>query len=812
MTSVLGQSRSRKPRRKRNNTESRGKEPQQTPEFELPVWKKLLFGTVATLLFFALVEVGLYLAGVTTISYRTDPYVGFSSYSPLFVDSARRPAGDSVSVETAPNKLAWFNYQEFPRTKGSGSYRIFALGGSTTYGRPYDDMTSFPGWLRELLPVAALSGSWEVVNAGGISYASYRVARLMEELVEYDPDLFVVYSGHNEFLERRTYSSIIETPQSIRDVDSALSGTRIYSVLKRLLDKDSAIPRSSVAGSKEELEEEVKSILDKSVGPEVYRRDDHLQKQILDHYRFNLIRMIEIARSAGAKVIFIAPASNLRNCAPFKSEHGKELSEEQRWRVRELLQAARQSENEGRYEEALEMVEEGLALDGRFAHLHYLYGQILWELGRDDDARLAFVKALDEDVCPLRALSPMTETLLEVGQQFGVPVVDFPAMLDGRAERGIPGEDWFLDHVHPTISGNRLMALSLIDTMAAEGLLRLDSSWGEESIRNVTERVEGRIDRQAHATALRNLSKVLGWAGKLDEAEQLAISAREILGEDDPEAEYQAGIAYLNREDYDRAIDSFEQALELRPEDPRALFGLAKALEAKQDFAQAINFYLRAIELDPGNEDPHYNLARVYEQVEDLNRATKHYKAAIGINPQHFYSHNNLGAILAQENRLEEAQQHFLAAVRVKPDLAHTHVNIGMIYEMQGEAGKAAAAFQSALKSQPDHFGAAFHLVAILATYPDASVRDGATALYWARKLAYSEEMARFWGDGARPADFGQPVVLTLLAASFAETGDFSQAVATQQAAIDLLPSGRKAPYLQLLERYNKKQRYPSSP
>ena len=37
-------------------------------------------------------------------------------------------------------------------------------------------------------------------RSGGVSYASYRVAALMEELVRYEPDLFVIYSGHNEFL------------------------------------------------------------------------------------------------------------------------------------------------------------------------------------------------------------------------------------------------------------------------------------------------------------------------------------------------------------------------------------------------------------------------------------------------------------------------------------------------------------------------------------------------------------------------------------------------------------------------------------
>ena len=41
------------------------------------------------------------------------------------------------------------------------------------------------------------------------------LATLMEELVTYEPDLFIIYSGHNELLERRTYAGLIEEPQAI---------------------------------------------------------------------------------------------------------------------------------------------------------------------------------------------------------------------------------------------------------------------------------------------------------------------------------------------------------------------------------------------------------------------------------------------------------------------------------------------------------------------------------------------------------------------------------------------------------------------
>ena len=172
----------------------------------LPWWKKSLFALLTTLAFFLLLEGVLWLAGVEIITAGRDPYVGFADNLPLFVPET--DADGPIWMTTAANKREWFNVQRFPREKAPGTRRVFCLGGSTTYGRPYDDTTSFSAWLRELLPSATAETRWEVINAGGISYASYRVAALMEELTPYQPDLFVVYTGHNEFLEERAPTAI----------------------------------------------------------------------------------------------------------------------------------------------------------------------------------------------------------------------------------------------------------------------------------------------------------------------------------------------------------------------------------------------------------------------------------------------------------------------------------------------------------------------------------------------------------------------------------------------------------------------------
>ena len=175
--------------------------------------KKAIFSLLVTCLFFVLLECLLAAFDVQSTLVDQDPYVGFESSIPLFVEKID---DGQPWMQTAGNKLSFFNAQRFAKHKPENTFRVFCLGGSTTFGRPYDDRTSYVGWLRELLPLADVKQQWEVINAGGISYASYRVASVMDELLQYSPDLFIIYTGHNEFLEERTYRNLNASSAGLR--------------------------------------------------------------------------------------------------------------------------------------------------------------------------------------------------------------------------------------------------------------------------------------------------------------------------------------------------------------------------------------------------------------------------------------------------------------------------------------------------------------------------------------------------------------------------------------------------------------------
>ncbi len=714
----------------------------------LPLWKKGLFGFLAALLFFGLLELILALFGVRPLLYQNDPYVGFSSQVPLFVKSGKE-------MVTAENKTKWFNEQNFPRKKDGKTIRIFCLGGSTTYGRPFRDASSFCGWLREFLPAADPSRSWEVINAGGISYASYRIAALTEELAEYDPDLFIVYCGHNEFLERRTYGQLIDMPEAVRGLQGSLSKWRTYGLISRMVKGQN----SSEAAS--ELDLEVNTILDNTVGPESYTRDGEWKEGVISHYRFNLARIVDIARAADAKVFFVMPASNLRNSSPFKSEHraGLEGKELEAWGVH--YAAAEQAYRDGDKAAAIAAIDQAVVIDGQHADTHYLRGRILAALGNHVEAKTAYELALENDICPLRMLGEMRGVLSEVAADRGVPLVDFNALVVKGAAEGIPGENEFLDHVHPTIGTHRSLALALIEALAEEGMTTLSDSWGETAIAAITERVMAGITDYEQGIALRNLANVLKWAGKNEEAYTAAKKSLELtpadayanfvtgdlaeaLGKNEEAmAQYEhltgfklnpkdapyfvevhfkyAGLL-LDKGEFEECLNMLRKTLQLKPDHkgarealPMALQTWAmKSLQAGKG-AEALAPLEQLRQLKPGDLNVSNWLGAAFIQAQRPSDAIPHLEAVVKTNPNIPAVHNNLATAYAQSGDKERAAKHFQATVQLNPKHLGAFANLGELYFESEQLELAEKAFRQVLALQPGHPAASARLAQIKA-------------------------------------------------------------------------------------------------
>jgi len=92
-----------------------------------------------------------------------------------------------------------FRGPEITIDKPANTYRIFAVGGSTTFGSGISDNESYPVYLQEKFDEAELDFKVQVINAGIPGIGSEAELELIKNRLEnYNPDLYIVYDGVNE--------------------------------------------------------------------------------------------------------------------------------------------------------------------------------------------------------------------------------------------------------------------------------------------------------------------------------------------------------------------------------------------------------------------------------------------------------------------------------------------------------------------------------------------------------------------------------------------------------------------------------------
>jgi len=589
--------------------------------------RKVLYSLIVAIFFFGTTEFLLGLAGVRPVIDRRDSFVGFTGTIPLFVKS-----GDQYS--TNPLKLSYFNQQSFAVKKPANGFRIFCLGGSTTFGHPYEDPTSFCGWLRELLKISDESRNWEVINCGGISYASYRVAVLMEELATYEPDLIIVYTGHNEFLEDRTYKAL-RTPGVLESLGRQVLKLRLSGLIEDVTGKKIADEKNQ-----NRLAAEVDVILDHKDGPESYHRDDVHRQGVITHFRRSLERIVDLARGSDAQVILIEPESNLRDFSPFKSESAA-ITIAESVRQERLYRNSQSALNSDRLDEAAALLEEAVKIDPRNAAQLFRAATAMFKAGRMEDARRLFIAARDEDVCPLRAFSEITQSVRNVANSLEIPLVDFPKIVaqhcQVKAGNPLPGDECFLDHVHPTIELNGELALAILQRMQSMKFCSSIRS-GEDMMEQVRDQVTGQLDRKEQSLALVRVAQVLAWAGKNAEGLRSARQAVEIFPENSA-AVSQYGRMLEKTEQPEAAFEQYLSAVRLDPDDSLAQSRLAAAYFLKDAYSEAQTHWQQAVKTTPDSAplsfrvELHMRLGDCHSLQGNRAAALQEYRIALSLDP-----------------------------------------------------------------------------------------------------------------------------------------------------------------------------------
>jgi tetratricopeptide (TPR) repeat protein len=535
-------------------------------------WLKNLAALCIGLVLLALVELVLGLAGVTPLS-EEDRFVGFAGNERLFVPDDASPG----QLHLNPIKAAYFNQQSFAATKPAGTFRIVVLGGSTVYGRPWLGQTAFAAWLKLLLEEEVPDLRVDLINAGGISYASYRLKRLLPELLGYAPDLVVLYAGHNEFLERRTFAGLLAEPQPLQRIRAQLHRSRLYSSLARGIER---LRRQSVdAHGRTVLGEDVGAVLEQVGGPELYHRDEAFRAGVIAQYRYTLNGIADAVAGQGVPLVICTLPVNLSGVSPFKSEHRDGITAEEltQWQAafsRGMELAASDPEA------ALGELRRAATIDPRYALLWYRIGQLEQRLGRSRAAYAAFDRAREEDIVPLRALNAFNDIIRQLADERKLPLADVEAFYKRISPGQIPGSNLFADHVHPTIAGQQIIAWSVLNAATAAGVVPLSAEDWQATMPRAKRLLDDKLTEVPARYLARGdwgVGRLYYWAGKYAEAEPLLQKAWQTIRDTEEIPRQLANLA-LWRGDAEAALRLFDEAESIEPGNPWTAYGRLQAL------------------------------------------------------------------------------------------------------------------------------------------------------------------------------------------------------------------------------------------
>jgi protein O-GlcNAc transferase len=388
----------------------------------------------------------------------------------------------------------------------------------------------------------------------------------------------------------------------------------------------------------------------------------------------------------------------------------------------------------------------------------YYLAQFHRQRGEPEPARAAFERALERNPADVAALVWLGDTLLQLAQldqakvRFAAALAQQPSSISARFGLG-------------------RVALAANDARAA------------------VEHFEAVLARDATAAAvhypLSQAYAALGDSAKADlhlrlRANHQILPADPLMVELDtllesPQSYETRGIRALEAKDWTAAVGWFRRGLSLAPESAALHHRLGAALNMTGDRGAARQAFLEAVRLSPEQFLALYSLGVLDQEDGRHADAAGRFAAALAVRPAYVEARLRLASSLRRTARPADALAEYRRVLADEAGLAEARIGEAMTLVQLGRHREARAALERAHDAAPESVVFAHGLARLLATAPDAGVRDGRRAKMLVDALVQQ----------GRTLDLGETMAMTL-----AELGEFDRAAAVQR---DLLTAAQRA-------------------
>lgn len=556
----------------------------------------------------------------------------------------------------------------FLKQKPAQGFRIFVLGGSSAAGYPYLYNGSFSSMLKIILKEYYPAKFIEIVNLAMPAVSSYAVRDIAQELAEYQPDLLLIYAGHNEFYGGLGVGSTVSLGQSRWLVNLYLNLSNYKTF--QLLHNGISLIRKGIIHRFGDSKTPTGTLMEQLAQEQHIPYGSPLFQKAGEIFQGNLNDVIEFCGKNHIPLMIATLVSNIRDQTPFVDVF-ENPDYKNEWMNQ--YQSAEQLFRQQQYRRALQALNQCFELDSLAASQYFLRGKIYQALGDTLRAYKAFYRAKDFDGLRFRAAEDINKRIYKTAYTGGVTIVPVKEVFETHSPRRLPGKSLLLEHLHPNVDGYALMAKKFAEAIVnAEyiGTPRVknlpDSLWLHKS---------GITDVDMAVANIRIQYLKMGWpftAGSPPPKEEFRLSKT-------------PGV-----NDYNEFIENL----------------------ALQFWHDKINW-----------EKMHVQAAEYYTRQKLWDKAEKEYRALIHATPMNASPYIFLGRLLANQQKMDKALEAFLEAIKFEKN-AYAYNMLGSIYLLRNEVSKGITYLEKAVRLAPSDMQARFQLAQGYAMKGDFSNAD----------------------------------------------------------------------------------------
>ena len=332
----------------------------------------------------------------------------------------------------------------------------------------------------------------------------------------------------------------------------------------------------------------------------------------------------------------------------------------------------------------------------------------------------------------------------------------------------------------------RLALITVISFAAASGAVDQEKSWVGERVQNTKPSEEIHLgDRVGDKQVSFPFSGIMPITVREDREGRLRIHDGHREG-------------WVDKANFVLVHDApayFQHRIQANPNDTWALYMRGSGLRQKGEPDNAIKDFDEHIRLDPTSSAGYSGRGNAWYDKKDYDRAIADYKEAIRRNAKDAISYVNRGLAWHAKQDYDKAIADYDEAIRLDAKFASAYFNRGLVLHGKKEYEKAIADYNEAIRRDPKYVRAYSYRAWLWATSPDPKFRDGKKAVESAKAALVFD-----------PKDAYN---MQALAAAYAETGDFVEAVHWQERALEDSRLKNDKVTQRRLELYRNKQRYP---